>query len=382
LLSVVAVLALLAAWFGSDAFVLRRIRALITATNRLAQGDLKARTSIPYGTSEVSQLARTFDDMAATLEVRTIERQRAQDELKALNEVLEQRVADRTSELRGKNEQMEADLKMAREIQVAILPQSYPTFPKAATPEQSALRFSHHYNPTETLGGDFFTVLALSDTEAGVFICDVMGHGVRSALVTTMVRALVEELAHEAGDPGKLLTRINRDLGAMLKQAGTPMFTTAFYVVVDIGRGELRYAKAGHPNPLHFHRATGTVEPVRCAPGTTGPALGMLAQTVYQTNREPVGVGDWVLLFTDGAFEVVGVNNQEFDQKQLLTLARQNATGSPEQLIQTLLAEIQRFTGESTFADDVCLVGIEVVRIGVPSPTAVSLTTDKVATPL
>jgi serine phosphatase RsbU (regulator of sigma subunit) len=341
---------------------------LVTATNRLAQGDLKARTDIPYGTSEISLLARKFDEMAATLEVRTNERQRAQDELKALNEVLEHRVADRTSQLRAKNEQMEADLKMAREIQVAILPQSYPTFPKNAAAEQNALRFSHHYNPTETLGGDFFTVLALSDTEAGVFICDVMGHGVRSALVTTMVRALVEELAHEASDPGKLLTRINRDLSAMLKQAGTPMFTTAFYIVADVGRGELRYAKAGHPNPLHFQRATGTVEPVRCAPGTTGPALGMLAQTVYQTNREPLGVGDWVLLFTDGAFEVVGENNQDFDQKQLLALARQNAACSPEQLIQTLLAEIQRFSGASTFDDDVCFIGMEVTRTEAMNP--------------
>jgi serine phosphatase RsbU (regulator of sigma subunit) len=368
-LGVVGVLALAAAWFGSDIFVLRRIRALVTATQRLARGDLQARTGLRYGSSEISQLARTFDDMAATLEVRTNERQRAQDELKALNEVLEQRVTDRTSELRTKNEQMEADLKMAREIQLAILPQAYPTFPKTTAPEQSALRFSHHYTPTETLGGDFFTVLALSDTEAGVFICDVMGHGVRSALVTTMLRALVEELAPEAHDPGKLLTRINRDMSAMLKQTGAPMFTTAFYVVADVGRGELRYAKAGHPNPLHFHRATETVEPLRSAPGTTGPALGMFAQTIYQTNCEPLGAGDWVLLFTDGAFEVVGASNQDFDQKQLLTLARQNAGCAPEQLIQTLLAEIQRFSGASTFDDDVCFVGMEVTRIGSGNPT-------------
>ncbi|MGC3958301.1 MAG: SpoIIE family protein phosphatase [Verrucomicrobiota bacterium] len=363
-LGIVGVLALLAAWFGSDIFILRRIRALVTATQRLAGGDLQARTGLTYGTSEFSQLARAFDDMAATLEIRTNERQRAQQELKALNEVLEQRVADRTSELRTKNEQMEADLRMAREIQVAILPQAYPTFPKTATPEQSALRFSHHYNPTETLGGDFFTVLALSDTEAGVFICDVMGHGVRSALVTTMLRAMVEELAPEAHDPGKLLTRINRDLSAILKQTGAPIFATAFYFVADVARGEMRYAKAGHPNPLHFLRATGMVEPVRCASGGPGPALGMFAQTIYQTHCEPLGVGDRVLLFTDGAFEVVGADNQDFDQKQLLALARQNAHCAPDQLIRTLLTEIQRFSGTTTFADDVCFVGMEVSWIG------------------
>ena len=97
--------------------------------------------------------------------------------------------------LREKNAQMEADLNLAREVQVAFLPQRYPTFPRDVAPEQSALRFVHRYLPTGLLGGDFFDVRPLSETSVGVLICDVMGHGVRAALEMAILRALVEELA-------------------------------------------------------------------------------------------------------------------------------------------------------------------------------------------
>ena len=73
------------------------------------------------------------------------------------------------------------------------------------------------------MGGDFFTVSALSENEAGVFICDVAGHGVRSALVTAMIRALAEELNPLATNPGQFLSKLNSDLHAILKHTGTPM---------------------------------------------------------------------------------------------------------------------------------------------------------------
>jgi sigma-B regulation protein RsbU (phosphoserine phosphatase) len=116
-------------------------------------------------------------------------RKQAEDRERKVNEEL----ARSQAELRKKNEILEDDLKMARDIQQAILPQQYPTFPPGVDEASSLLRFAHRYHPTGQVGGDFFNVLALSDSQAGLFICDVMGHGVRSALVTAMVRGLVED---------------------------------------------------------------------------------------------------------------------------------------------------------------------------------------------
>ena len=77
-----------------------------------------------------------------------------------------------------------------------------------------------------------------------MLICDVMGHGVRAALIAAIVRGLVEELKPVADDPGKFLTTLNEALCGILKQTVTPVFATACYVVADIARGEFRHATA------------------------------------------------------------------------------------------------------------------------------------------
>jgi signal transduction histidine kinase len=106
-LGIVAALALAAAWTGGDFFVLRQVRGLVEAAKRLSKGELAARSGVDPGPGELGQLARSFDDMAASLQRHVGELERAQAELKALNEELEQRVLERTTELRRSNEDLE-----------------------------------------------------------------------------------------------------------------------------------------------------------------------------------------------------------------------------------------------------------------------------------
>lgn len=126
----------------------------------------------------------------------------AQAELLTLNAELETRVRKRTHELSEKNQQMQEELRMARELQTALLPQHFPTIPPNVTAHESALRFLSLYFPTGDVSGDFFSIFPVGEQAAGVFICDVMGHGVRSALITSMIRGLVEEHVRITDDPG------------------------------------------------------------------------------------------------------------------------------------------------------------------------------------
>lgn len=261
------------------------------------------------------------------------------------------------------NAQIKADLEMAHKLQESLLPQSYPSFPKTATAENSALRFQHRYFWTTQLGGDFFSVQSLSDTKAGVLICDVMGHGVRSALVTAMLRALVGDLGKHANDPGRFLAEMNRKLAAILKQIEEPLYATAFYMVADVAAGQLRYAKAGHPAPLHLRREAGLVEALPF-PSHAGAALGLFEKSDFLTSQRPLTDGDRVLLFTDGLFEVPNDDDEDYGQERLLAAAQQRMNQPLSELMDGLIADVRAFAGGNDFSDDVCLLGMEIARTG------------------
>lgn len=284
------------------------------------------------------------------------EKKRAEERLKKAHIEL----ARNREELRAKNEQMEEDLRMAREIQQAILPQQYPSFPRGVELQDSRLTFCHRYFPSGAVGGDFFNVVALSDTKAGVFVCDVMGHGVRSALVTAIMRALVEELNPLASDPGKLLAQINRDLRAILKQSGTPLFTTAFYLVADLENGELCYANAGHPKPFLIRRATNEVHLLTNSDGVSRPALGLFDESTYPASRCPMQARDLVVLFTDGLYDFEGPHGELFSPDWLMKQVSKRTQLSAGELFDELLDAIRSFSNSGQFMDDVCLVGMEV----------------------
>jgi sigma-B regulation protein RsbU (phosphoserine phosphatase) len=262
-------------------------------------------------------------------------------------------------DLRIKNSIMEENLRMAREIQLTMLPQQYPVFPPGIPPEQSAFQFVHRYQAAETVSGDFFSVYALSDTEAAVFICDVTGHGIRAALVTAMIRALAEELKPLAREPGNFLRKLNSDLCSILKSTGSPMLTTAFYLVADWQTGKMRFANAGHPKPLLLHRSTGKIEPLTNASTRSEPALGLFDNPTYQTTEITIAPGDFVMLFTDGLYEVQGLNEELYSQERLM-LDAQNLLPKPAaQMFDELLEAIRVFSVDHEFEDDVCLVGME-----------------------
>ena len=286
----------------------------------------------------------------------------AEASLRALNEQLEQRVAERTHELCEKNALMEADLKMAHDLQIALLPTSYPTLPRGAAQAASAVKFISIYQPTASVSGDFFNFVRVTDTAVAVLICDVMGHGVRAALVTAMMRALEEQLGELVGDPGALLTEINRALRGILRQSGTTLFTTACYVIADIATSQITFANAGHPSPLHLHGVTREVDAIT-SKQSAGPALGLFDDVKYETHARPVAAGDLILFFTDGLFDVENGKSESFSQSRLRDAIRQRAGLPSAQLVHDVYAEIEKFADGQAFADDVCFIGMEIARV-------------------
>lgn len=266
---------------------------------------------------------------------------------------------ERDRVIRRKNEQMETDLRMATELQQALMPNTYPSFSGGPNHEPTRLRFYHRYLPASMMGGDFFHIARLSDDTAGICICDVMGHGVRAALITAMLRALIETHAAEAADPGRFLTELNGEFTRILKQTGTLVFATVLYCVMNIRDRDARFARAGHPAPFHVRRTAGEIEAVASGEGSSGPAMGLIPNAQFKTSEAKLASGDFLLFFTDGVIEVEDRAGRDFGIEGLRQSIGSNLNQSTESLLEAIISDVYNFGGSTVLTDDACLVVAE-----------------------
>jgi sigma-B regulation protein RsbU (phosphoserine phosphatase) len=286
----------------------------------------------------------------------------------SFNDVTERRRAEAQREqyaeqLRLRNAEMVADLDMAREVQMALLPREFPTFPSGVSPDESFLAFNHLYRSSTTLGGDFFYILPFSNHEAGLFVCDVMGHGMRAALITAIIRSMVEQLRPVADNPGLFLSHMNREFMTILRDAEEFMFVSATYILFDLKARRLVFSDAGHPNPLLTNRAKRTAVPLRDRLEPLGPALGIMEGYSYPCIELPLHKGDGVLIYTDGITEVEGPGREQYGEDRLFESARRHLASKREALLPSMSADAEKFATNASFDDDVCLVFAEVMNL-------------------
>jgi len=263
----------------------------------------------------------------------------------------QEQLARFAEELRLKNEALEEELAMARELQLAMLPQSFPSFHHGG---REAVRFYRFFQPSTAVSGDFFDIYEIDDDRVGIFICDVMGHGVRASLVAATARALVEEMTTKGTSPEVLLASLNAALRRILRHNSAPLFVTACYLVADLSKGEIIHANAGHPRPIHV-RATSSA-PLE---GKTGPVLGLFDEAAYELSSCHFEPRDTLLLFTDGLFEVESAQDEIYDYARLLDAVQSRRHLPMMELCQGVVEEVQQFAANREFGDDVCLIGME-----------------------
>ena len=264
-----------------------------------------------------------------------------------------------TADLESKNALFQADLELARQLQEAFLPRDYPIFPGSGVSGQSQLSFAHCYRLADAVGGDFFDIFSLSQTRAGIFICDVTGQGLRGAVITSVLRTLLEELRPMIHDAGSFLGALNLRLRALLERVKEPISATAFFMIADTASKEVSFANAAHPDPLRLRRQAGIVEPLSEGQEKTGPALGLLDSATYPTSRSSFDDADCIALFTNGLYKVCSPQGDEFGRSALDSTFLRCKDLHSEKLCAAVLKDVSEFAGRSDFDDDVCIVTVE-----------------------
>ncbi len=261
------------------------------------------------------------------------------------------------AQLRQKNTEMEADLRLARELQYAFLPSSYPAVTAGEPGKPGHLEFAHVYHPSGLVGGDFFDILPVSPSQVLIFVADVMGHGARAALVVATIRGLLEQIAKETQDPGEFMTRLNMAYSKIFSGANELMFATACCVSFDLKNGRILHANAGHPLPMVVE-PDGQVRLARVSEEGMGPALGLFGDARYGHVRADLMPGKRVVFYTDGLTEARNAAQEEFDAGGMMNSLRTRTAEPLPALLDGLVRDAVAFTGTPVFEDDVCLLGV------------------------
>jgi len=246
-------------------------------------------------------------------------------------------VSEKNAALEKAQQQMSAELDLARAMQVAILPSRFPV----AVGCDGAARML----PATTMGGDFYDFIELPGGRIGLVMADVSGKGVPAAFFMAVARTNLNALAANASGPADCLQRTN---DVLLTQNPMDLFVTVFYAVFDPATGVLTYSNGGHNPPL-LRRANGHVEMLTSAAGLV---LGMFPAS-YDEDSVQFAPGDTLVLYTDGVTEAFNVDVQMYEEARLVERVRDDGGATAKGLVTAIFDSVIGFSGAAPQSDDI-----------------------------
>jgi sigma-B regulation protein RsbU (phosphoserine phosphatase) len=257
--------------------------------------------------------------------------------------------------------QMEAELELAREVQQSFLEVPETCFPKSHSTTGGSLQVVNQYRPSGHVGGDFFCLLPLSETSVGIFLADVMGHGVGAALMMSALNAMARIESAKTADPVEFLKRMNRRLRRLITRRDEAKFITALYIVADTADGSIRYSVAGHQSPVIIRAGSVEARELGASGKVGGPALMLFEDATFKMGKDALGSDDRILLFTDGLTEMPAApgSEEDLELEGLQRIIKSLPSEDLPALINDVMRSVLATSGLETFKDDVCLIGIE-----------------------
>ena len=229
---------------------------------------------------------------------------------------------------------IEQELRMARRIQQALLPEDMPPL--------DGWNILHYYQPAREVGGDFYDFFELPEGRLGMVVGDATGHGMPAALVMATARSMLRAVSQTSNSPGDVLRRVNDPL---FMDIPPNMFVTCLYAILDPESGRLLYANAGHDLP-YLRRRSGDAEELRAR----GMPLGLMPRMSYEEKETILEAGEAALFYSDGLVEAHDPMGEMFGFPRLRELVAEH--GEERSLGDFLLEQLYAFVGEGWEQED------------------------------
>lgn len=242
---------------------------------------------------------------------------------------------------------IEGELNAAREIQMSMVPKMFPPFPDRPEFELSAV-----IEPAKEVGGDFYDFFFVDRYHLVFLLGDVSGKGIPASLFMAVTKTLLKAVADEKTGIDQVLFRVNNEL---CEGNDMSMFATVFCCIIDTRTGKVEYSNAGH-NPPVLCRRTENPEYLK----TQGSlAVGSFEDSPYVRETLTLGVGDTIILYSDGVTEAMNKEETLFSEEKLLQSLREVNGRHPDELLKKILADVHGFAAGAPQSDDITILALQ-----------------------
>ncbi|MCK4428089.1 MAG: SpoIIE family protein phosphatase [candidate division Zixibacteria bacterium] len=243
-----------------------------------------------------------------------------------------------------KLQQMEEDLKTARNIQLSLLPKETPSLPHV---DIAGLTLA-----AKEVGGDYYDFINIDEDRLGIVIADVSGKGMPAALLMANVQATLRAQALANHNPSECIAKSN---SLLCKSVDVGKFVTLFYGILNTKEKNFTYTNAGHCYPLIFN-SKGEFRQLEKG----GLILGMLEDYSYQEEKIVLQPGELLLLYTDGITEAFNQRDEQFEEERLIKVVQENLSRDAKEISKQIVDDVIAFQEDVPQSDDLTLVVMKV----------------------
>jgi serine phosphatase RsbU (regulator of sigma subunit) len=325
-LIIFAIMALISPVFGF--WIGRRMSVSIVkltdGAKRIAGGDLDIKVEVD-SRDEYGDLADAFNKMA---------------------EDLKQYIKD-LQETTAAKERIEADLRIAHDIQINILPRVFPPFP-----DRGEFDIFAYIEPAREVGGDLYDFFFIDENKFFFLIGDVSGKGVPAALFMMITKAVIKSEAMRGSSPKEILYKSNN---IICSDNDASMFVTVFCAILDIETGELEYGNAGHNPPL-IYRSGQDYEYIDVEKTFV---FGPMPDMEFAGGKFKLSPDDVIFLYTDGVTEAMNAQKRLFSEQRLQKALSDLKGGDIEEILPGVRESMREFVEDEPQSDDITMLALK-----------------------
>ena len=317
-----------------------------------------SRMAIRSATKPLNQLAASADEVAKGNFNATLPKIKHKDEIRQLRDSFEQMQNSLTQyiaelkETTAEKASIENELRVAHDIQMSMLPKTFPPFP-----ERNDIDLAASLTPAKDVGGDLFDFF-IRDNRLFFCIADVSGKGIPASLLMAVTRSLFRNVAAHVLEPNLIVATLNK---AIVENNEKNMFVTVFVGVLDLATGELLYCNAGHNSPLLIGDGVGFLP---CDPNLPIGVIPGYGFSLQQTTLQPKTT---IFLYTDGLNEAENIRHALFGDNRVLEVA-QTLLDEDKNQVETIVKEmaeaVHAFVGEAEPSDDLTMLAVQFLGEG------------------